>query len=224
MVPSGLTGGDVAGVDGLQHAGGALVDAVSVVVEVGESRPRFVSVVGGWPNGDAHGVAVHLESGRSEAGVEGGEGAVEPVEGPTEGESEAFGQVHVALCHEQSGEGGDIVVGGVVGFDRCWRVEQFAGGEAEFSQGALDVGDLGAGAEFVAAQDGTNAFVKADSEFARRGVQAWQKLGFQLIIGAPLDKVTALERYMDLILTVNKNTKGHSFVTDLPSPTGGETA
>ncbi|MBD8870615.1 ATP-binding protein [Nocardioides donggukensis] len=68
------------------------------------------------------------------------------------------------------------------------------------------------------------AFVKADSEFARRGVQAWQKLGFQLIIGAPLDKVTALERYMDLILTVNKNTKGHSFVTDLPSPTGGESA
>ena len=33
-------------------------------------------------------------------------------------------------------------------------------------------------------------FVKADSEFAGRAVQAWRGLGFQLIVGVPLDKVT----------------------------------
>lgn len=59
-------------------------------------------------------------------------------------------------------------------------------------------------------------FVKSDSEFAGRAVKAWQDLGFQLIIGAPLDKVTALEPHMDLILTVTKNERGYSYVTDLP--------
>ena len=59
-------------------------------------------------------------------------------------------------------------------------------------------------------------FVKADSEFAGRAVSAWQNLGFQLIIGAPLDKVTALEPHMDLILTVTKNTRGYSYISDLP--------
>lgn len=55
-------------------------------------------------------------------------------------------------------------------------------------------------------------FVKSDSEFAGRSVRAWQDLGFQLIIGAPLDKVTALEPHMDLLLTVTKNPKGLAFV------------
>ena len=36
-------------------------------------------------------------------------------------------------------------------------------------------------------------FIKSDSEFAGRSVEAWKKLGFQLIVGVPLDKVTALE-------------------------------
>jgi uncharacterized protein YPO0396 len=58
-------------------------------------------------------------------------------------------------------------------------------------------------------------FVKSDSEFAGRSVRAWQDLGFQLIIGAPLDKVTALEPHMDLLLTVTKNERGYSFVSDL---------
>ncbi len=59
-------------------------------------------------------------------------------------------------------------------------------------------------------------FVKADSEFAGRAVKAWQDLGFQLIIGAPLDKVTALEPHMDLILTVTKNRRAYSYITALP--------
>ncbi|RKW71128.1 ATP-binding protein [Galactobacter caseinivorans] len=57
-------------------------------------------------------------------------------------------------------------------------------------------------------------FVKSDSEFAGRAVQAWIGLGFQLVIGAPLDKVTALEPHMDLNLSVTKNqVTGYSFVT-----------
>lgn len=47
-------------------------------------------------------------------------------------------------------------------------------------------------------------FIKADAEFAGRAVGAWQKLGFQLVIGAPLDKVSGIERHVDLILGINK--------------------
>ena len=55
-------------------------------------------------------------------------------------------------------------------------------------------------------------FVKSDSEFAGRAVGAWQRLGFQLIIGAPLDKVTALEPHMDVILGVSKSASGYAFI------------
>lgn len=58
-------------------------------------------------------------------------------------------------------------------------------------------------------------FIKSDSEFAGRSVQAWKKLGFQLIVSAPLDKVTALEPAMPRILTVTKSPKGYSHVTRL---------
>ena len=61
-------------------------------------------------------------------------------------------------------------------------------------------------------------FVKSDSEFAGRAVNAWKGLGFQLIVGAPLDKVTALEPDMDLILTVTKSAQGYSHVTEVRSP------
>ena len=50
-------------------------------------------------------------------------------------------------------------------------------------------------------------FVKADSEFAGRAVQAWKGLGFQLVIGVPLDKVTGLEPHMETLLLVTKNTE-----------------
>lgn len=56
-------------------------------------------------------------------------------------------------------------------------------------------------------------FVKADGQFAGRAVQAWKGLGFQLIVGAPVDKVTALEPHMDELLGITKNEKTHySFV------------
>jgi len=59
-------------------------------------------------------------------------------------------------------------------------------------------------------------FVKSDSEFAGRSVAAWKGLGFQLIVGSPLDKVTALEPSMDLVLSMTKNTTtGYSYITPL---------
>ena len=46
-------------------------------------------------------------------------------------------------------------------------------------------------------------------EFAGRAVQSWKGLGFQLIVGAPPDKVSALEPHMDALLMVTKNTATH---------------
>jgi uncharacterized protein YPO0396 len=62
-------------------------------------------------------------------------------------------------------------------------------------------------------------FVKSDAEFAGRAVAAWKGLGFQLIVGAPLDKVTALEPHMQLVVSITKNTAtGYSYITPLASP------
>lgn len=62
------------------------------------------------------------------------------------------------------------------------------------------------------------AFIKADSRFAGRAVTAWQGLGFQLIIGAPLDKVSALEPHMSLLIQTVKNADGHTHLNwSLPS-------
>ncbi|MBZ5740331.1 ATP-binding protein [Nocardioides mangrovi] len=59
-------------------------------------------------------------------------------------------------------------------------------------------------------------FVKADSEFAGRAVQAWRGLGFQLIVGVPLDKVTGLEPHMDELLAITKSSTTHqSWITSI---------
>lgn len=63
-------------------------------------------------------------------------------------------------------------------------------------------------------------FVKADSEFAGRAVQAWKGLGFQLIIGVPLDKVTGLEPHMDELLAITKSAQTHqSWITPITDDT-----
>jgi uncharacterized protein YPO0396 len=59
-------------------------------------------------------------------------------------------------------------------------------------------------------------FVKADSEFAGRAVDAWKGLGFQLIIGAPYGQFTALEPHADHVLYMAKSSKGYSSVKSLP--------
>ncbi|WP_349876284.1 SbcC/MukB-like Walker B domain-containing protein [Micromonospora sp. HUAS YX12] len=58
-------------------------------------------------------------------------------------------------------------------------------------------------------------FVKSDAEFAGRAVAAWKGLGFQLIVGAPNDKVTAIEPYVDLLLQVTKNNSNYSHVSSV---------
>ena len=64
-------------------------------------------------------------------------------------------------------------------------------------------------------------FVKADSEFAGRAVRAWKGLGFQLIIGVPLDKVTGLEPHMDELLAITKNSATHqSWITPITDAEG----
>ncbi|MGN0065968.1 MAG: SbcC/MukB-like Walker B domain-containing protein, partial [Nocardioides sp.] len=49
------------------------------------------------------------------------------------------------------------------------------------------------------------AFIKADAQFAGRAVHAWKGLGFQIVVGAPEDKVNALEPHMDKMFAVLKN-------------------
>lgn len=58
-------------------------------------------------------------------------------------------------------------------------------------------------------------FVKADSEFTGRSVDAWKGLGFQLIIGAPFDKFTSLEPHADRVLLMVKSPKGYSSVNPI---------
>lgn len=56
-------------------------------------------------------------------------------------------------------------------------------------------------------------FIKADSQFAGRAVEAWRKLGFQLIVGSVIDKVSAIEPYVSKILQVTKSVEGYSHVS-----------
>lgn len=48
-------------------------------------------------------------------------------------------------------------------------------------------------------------FVKADSEYTGRSLRALQALGFQLIVGAPREKATAFEDYVDLVAYITNN-------------------
>jgi len=67
-------------------------------------------------------------------------------------------------------------------------------------------------------------FVKSDSEFTGRAVRAWQVLGFQLIIGAPLDKVTGIEPHVDELYQVTKNARNQSHVRKIHPTTSADHA
>lgn len=58
-------------------------------------------------------------------------------------------------------------------------------------------------------------FIKSDAAFAGRAVAAWKGLGFQLVIGAPDDKVNSIEPHVDQILCVTKNSDHRSRITAL---------
>lgn len=55
-------------------------------------------------------------------------------------------------------------------------------------------------------------FVKSDGKHTGRGIEAWRKLGFQLIIGAPIDKFTAMEPFADKVLHVTKDSTYRSHI------------
>jgi uncharacterized protein YPO0396 len=103
--------------------------------------------------------------------------------------------VHSSLGGKSGGESQELVAF-IVGAALRFRLGDEARERPRFAAVFLDEG-----------------FIKADAEFAGRAVEAWKGLGFQLIVGAPLDKVTALDPHMDELLAITKNTKTHySFV------------
>lgn len=55
------------------------------------------------------------------------------------------------------------------------------------------------------------ALIKADAHFTQRAIGAWRGLGFQLIIGAPNDKYSAIEPHVDVEYDILKDTRGRSW-------------
>ncbi|GAB3820892.1 ATP-binding protein [Tessaracoccus terricola] len=55
------------------------------------------------------------------------------------------------------------------------------------------------------------ALIKADAHFTRRAIGAWRGLGFQLVIGAPNDKYSAIEPHVDVEYDILKDTRGRSW-------------
>ena len=92
-----------------------------------------------------------------------------------------------------------------------------SGGESQelvaFIVGAAlryQLGDAGAQRPRYAPVFLDEALIKADARFTGRAVGAWRGLGFQLIIGAPNDKYSALEPHVDMKYVVLKDTSGRS--------------
>ena len=55
------------------------------------------------------------------------------------------------------------------------------------------------------------ALIKADAHFTRRAIGAWRGLGFQLVIGAPVDKYSAIEPHIDAEYDILKDASGRSW-------------
>lgn len=55
------------------------------------------------------------------------------------------------------------------------------------------------------------ALIKADAHFTKRAIGAWRGLGFQLVIGAPNDKYSAIEPHVDVEYDILKDTSGRSW-------------
>jgi uncharacterized protein YPO0396 len=60
------------------------------------------------------------------------------------------------------------------------------------------------------------AFIKADGEYTGAAVEAWNHLGFQLIVGAPEEKVNSLEAALDQSIVVTKNPEHYSYASRIP--------
>ncbi|MBU5423189.1 hypothetical protein KQI48_10985 [Cellulomonas hominis] len=97
------------------------------------------------------------------------------------------------------------------------HIGEKSGGESQelvaFIVGAAlryQLGDAGAARPRYAPVFLDEALIKADARFTGRAVGAWRGLGFQLVIGAPNDKFSALEPHVDLKYVVLKDAAGRS--------------
>lgn len=97
------------------------------------------------------------------------------------------------------------------------HIGEKSGGESQelvaFIVGAAlryQLGDAGAARPRYAPVFLDEALIKADARFTGRAVGAWRGLGFQLVIGAPNDKFSALEPHVDLKYVVLKDASGRS--------------
>ena len=65
------------------------------------------------------------------------------------------------------------------------------------------------------------AFIKADGEYTGAAVEAWNQLGFQLVVGAPEEKVNSLEAALDQSIVITKNPEHYSYAIRLPRKAPG---
>ncbi|AEE45890.1 ATP-binding protein [Cellulomonas fimi] len=97
------------------------------------------------------------------------------------------------------------------------HIGEKSGGESQelvaFIVGAAlryQLGDAGAERPRYAPVFLDEALIKADARFTGRAIGAWRGLGFQLVIGAPNDKFSALEPHVDVKYVVLKDASGRS--------------
>lgn len=98
------------------------------------------------------------------------------------------------------------------------HIGEKSGGESQelvaFIVGAAlryQLGDAGAQRPRYAPVFMDEALIKADAHFTKRAIGAWRGLGFQLVIGAPNDKYSAIEPHVDVEYDILKDTRGRSW-------------
>lgn len=98
------------------------------------------------------------------------------------------------------------------------HIGEKSGGESQelvaFIVGAAlryQLGDAGADRPRYAPVFMDEALIKADAHFTKRAIGAWRGLGFQLVIGAPNDKYSAIEPHVDVEYDILKDTRGRSW-------------
>ncbi|MGW1743474.1 SbcC/MukB-like Walker B domain-containing protein [Nocardia sp. NPDC001965] len=84
------------------------------------------------------------------------------------------------------------------------------------------LGDAGAERPRYAPVFLDEALIKADARYTGRAIGAWRGLGFQLIIGAPNDKNSAIEPHVDAEYLVLKSTQNRSWAKPIVGLTGGD--
>ncbi|MEO3813410.1 SbcC/MukB-like Walker B domain-containing protein [Sphaerisporangium sp. B11E5] len=122
---------------------------------------------------------------------------------------------HVRISAEKRDlEGGHVAV-----YD---HIGEKSGGESQelvaFIVGAAlryQLGDAGADRPRYAPVFLDEALIKADAHFTGRAIGAWRGLGFQLVIGAPNDKHSAIEPHVDAEYLILKTPEGRSWAKPL---------